>query len=203
MPRADIALILALGMLAGPSCRAQDQTERQTTATLPDSPGARRFGERFREMDRPDAAGPRSAYARPAITVLPERVSSAQRASSNSVRSIPGRWMLGDGVTRDQDLLPLTGGERVNLYLTGTYMDSGSYAKRLFSAGIDQARGEPDWGAGWPATVVDLRRTKASFSSRTASRRLGTRRLVMNRATIFAAVMDYGGVLNMRSSETS
>jgi len=40
--------------------------------------------------------------------------------------------------------------QRVDVYFHQTYLTAGPYALRLFTAGIDQARGSPyQWGGGW------------------------------------------------------
>jgi hypothetical protein len=48
-----------------------------------------------------------------------------------------------------EELRPLTGDQRASIYVKQTFLTAGSYVARGFSAGLDQALGEPhDWGGG-------------------------------------------------------
>jgi hypothetical protein len=59
-------------------------------------------------------------------------------------------WLTGVYVEKDAPLYPLTAGQRSELYLQQTLATPGAYVKRMFAAGIDQARGTPyQWGGGW------------------------------------------------------
>ncbi|HEY6770612.1 MAG TPA: hypothetical protein VI386_38195 [Candidatus Sulfotelmatobacter sp.] len=59
-------------------------------------------------------------------------------------------WLIGDSVLKGEKLAPLSGEERMNLYLKQTLTTPGAYLKRAFAAGIDQARGEPtQWDGGF------------------------------------------------------
>lgn len=69
-------------------------------------------------------------------------------------------WLTGVFVEKDHTMMPLTFDERRELYLQQTLITPGAYLKRLFAAGIDQARGVPSqWDDGWDG-----------FSERFASR---------------------------------
>jgi len=59
-------------------------------------------------------------------------------------------WFTGVFIAKDQERIPLRGAERRELYLQQTLTTPGAYAKRMFTAGIDQARGVPrQWQGGW------------------------------------------------------
>jgi hypothetical protein len=59
-------------------------------------------------------------------------------------------WFTGVYVERNRIMLPLTWPERRELYLQQTLATPGAYLKRMFAAGIDQARGVPSqWDDGW------------------------------------------------------
>ena len=59
-------------------------------------------------------------------------------------------WLTGVFVEKDHTMMPLTLDERRELYLQQTLITPGAYLKRLFAAGIDQARGVPSqWDDGW------------------------------------------------------
>jgi hypothetical protein len=59
-------------------------------------------------------------------------------------------WLTGVFVETGQTITPLTGPQRRELYLSQTLITPGAYMKRMFGAGIDQARGVPyQWDDGW------------------------------------------------------
>ena len=59
-------------------------------------------------------------------------------------------WFTGVFVPKDQARTPLTGGQRGEYYLEQTLATPGAYMKRMFAAGIDQARGAPgQWDGGF------------------------------------------------------
>ena len=65
------------------------------------------------------------------------------------VRDWETEWLVGAYVGRNRPLAPLSGEGREELYLHQTFLTPGAYLKRLFDAGIDQARGSPpQWGGG-------------------------------------------------------
>ncbi len=59
-------------------------------------------------------------------------------------------WLTGVYVGEGQTMVPLTLKERREIYLDQTLATPGAYMKRMFAAGIDQARGEPrQWQGGF------------------------------------------------------
>jgi hypothetical protein len=65
------------------------------------------------------------------------------------VRDWETEWLIGAYVGRNRPLAPLTAEGREQIYLHQTFLTPGAYLKRLFDAGIDQARGSPSqWGGG-------------------------------------------------------
>jgi hypothetical protein len=59
-------------------------------------------------------------------------------------------WITGEYIPKGQTRVPLTEGERREIYLRQTFTTPGAYMKRMFAAGIDQARGAPpQWDDGW------------------------------------------------------
>lgn len=61
----------------------------------------------------------------------------------------PIEWLIGPYIPVQGQLRPLTGKEREEVYLRHTFLTVGSYLARGFSAGLDQARGDPyKWGGG-------------------------------------------------------
>lgn len=65
-------------------------------------------------------------------------------------RDWESNWFTGVFVPNDHMPNPLTGTQRRELYLEQTLATPGAYMKRMFAAGIDQARGVPhEWDGGW------------------------------------------------------
>jgi hypothetical protein len=58
-------------------------------------------------------------------------------------------WFTGDYLAKGQRRSPLTSKERRQIYLQQTLTRPSDYFKRMFAAGIDQARGVPKWQGGW------------------------------------------------------
>ena len=65
-------------------------------------------------------------------------------------RNWEASWLTGVYIEKGHQMLPLTFPERRELYLQQTLATPGAYMKRMFAAGIDQARGTPgEWGGGF------------------------------------------------------
>ena len=59
-------------------------------------------------------------------------------------------WLTGVYVEKGRALVPMTVQQRQEIYLQQTLASPGAYLKRMFAAGIDQARGTPaQWDDGW------------------------------------------------------
>ncbi|HXW92129.1 MAG TPA: hypothetical protein VEK33_16385 [Terriglobales bacterium] len=72
------------------------------------------------------------------------------QADVNKVLNLPAEWFLGAYVPTNRNLRALTNRERSQVYVRQTYRTGASYLKRLFAAGVDQARGVPQqWGGGF------------------------------------------------------
>lgn len=59
-------------------------------------------------------------------------------------------WITGEYIPKGHTRVPLTDEGRREIYLRQTLTTPGAYMKRMFAAGIDQARGAPpQWDDGW------------------------------------------------------
>jgi hypothetical protein len=67
----------------------------------------------------------------------------------NKARDWESGWFTGDYIEKGQKRSPLTSKERRQIYLQQTLTRPSDYFKRMFAAGIDQARGVPQWQGGW------------------------------------------------------
>jgi hypothetical protein len=81
----------------------------------------------------------------------PENPTTQENAPSKPARlgRLPIEWIIGPYIPVQEQLEPLSNTQRGQIYIRQTFLTAGSYMARAFSAGIDQARGEPrDWGGG-------------------------------------------------------
>lgn len=79
-----------------------------------------------------------------------EATKKAGEAALIKARDWESGWLTGVFVERGQTLVPLTTQQRREIYLEQTLATPGAYMKRMFAAGIDQARGSPaQWDDGW------------------------------------------------------
>jgi hypothetical protein len=59
-------------------------------------------------------------------------------------------WVAGAYVGKNRKLIELTTRQREDIYMRQTFTTPSAYLKRMFAAGIDQARGSPSqWQGGW------------------------------------------------------
>lgn len=134
-----LVLSLSLALSEPAVCGAQE-----VIGTLPDAPTPQNP-----EGDDREAGQDSLSESGRDTTSEPGREASLQRSTLDEMRDLPTHWLLGAAVPRERELYPLTNDERLRLYLRQTYVNAGSYAKRMAGAGIDQARGVPDeWGGG-------------------------------------------------------
>jgi hypothetical protein len=92
----------------------------------------------------------------PAQTVKDATVQAAQATEKFSLfalvkaRDWEAGWITGVFIPKGKERTPLNRAERRELYLEQTLTTPGAYMKRMFAAGIDQARGVPyQWDDGW------------------------------------------------------
>ncbi len=79
-------------------------------------------------------------------------------------RDWEGGWLTGVYVGEGRTMIPLTGKQRREIYLEQTLTSPGAYMKRMFAAGIDQARGVPSqWDDGWDGYVERFASREGQF----------------------------------------
>jgi hypothetical protein len=82
----------------------------------------------------------------------PENPTRQESVPSRPARlgRLPIEWIIGPYVPAQGRLEPLSNAQRKQIYFRQTFLTAGSYVARAFSAGIDQASGEPhEWGGGF------------------------------------------------------
>jgi len=83
-------------------------------------------------------------------------------------------WLTGVFVGKGQTMTPLTGPQRREVYLQQTLTTPGAYMKRMFAAGIDQARGVPsEWDDGWDGYVERFASREGQFITANSLAALG------------------------------
>jgi hypothetical protein len=79
-----------------------------------------------------------------------EATKNLGQAALVKARDWESGWLTGVYVGEGHTMIPLTMKERREIYLEQTLTTPGAYLKRMFAAGIDQARGAPSqWDDGW------------------------------------------------------
>lgn len=71
------------------------------------------------------------------------------RFALQAVRQLPAEWLIGPYIPSSAPLVPLSNAQRADVYFNQTFLTTNAYLLRMFTAGIDQARGVPSqWGGG-------------------------------------------------------
>jgi hypothetical protein len=89
--------------------------------------------------------------AQTAADKYPDNPSPQVNVPSRTARlgRLPIEWIIGPYIPVQGQLETLSNAQRGQIYVRQTFLTAGSYVARAFSAGLDQARGEPpEWGGG-------------------------------------------------------
>lgn len=71
------------------------------------------------------------------------------KAAIQAVRQLPAEWLIGPYIPSSAPLISLSNAQRADVYFNQTFLTTNAYLLRMFTAGIDQARGVPaQWGGG-------------------------------------------------------
>jgi hypothetical protein len=145
-----VVLISAAFLLLSGAIRAQDQSELPSAPSSsnpqPDKPTGNQAPAREEPApEKKDSANPAS-YAHEAA----DATMRAGELALVKARDWESGWFTGVFVPKGQTMTPLTSAQRREVYLQQTLTTPGAYLKRVFVAGIDQARGSPSqWDDGW------------------------------------------------------
>lgn len=134
-------LLAAAFLLASEMARAQDQSQ-PPPAPEPSNPQSKPTQS---EQEKKESASP-TRYAIEAADAT-RRMGELALVKARNWES---GWFTGVFVPNDQPITPLTSAQRREYYLEQTLATPGAYMKRMFAAGIDQARGAPSqWDGGF------------------------------------------------------
>jgi hypothetical protein len=138
------ALVLTCALLLGcENALAQDQPN--APPPLPDNPSP--TPPKAEEKDDSPNPAQRTKAATQHAAEATKRLGTATLVK---VRDWESGWLTGPYVGRNRELQTLTATQRKEIYLQQTLATPGAYLKRMFAAGVDQARGAPSqWDDGW------------------------------------------------------
>lgn len=84
------------------------------------------------------------------MAAVADKTKDVATAGLKKARDWESGWIAGEYAGRNRKLVTLTREQREEIYLRQTLTTPEAYLKRLFAAGIDQARGVPyQWDDGW------------------------------------------------------
>jgi len=110
-------------------------------------------GNSQEQPEKPESPNPAQAAAEKTKDVTVQAAEATKKAGQAALvkaRDWESGWVAGAYAGKDRQLVALTGTQREQIYLQETWTTPGAYLKRMFVAGIDQARGTPwQWGGGW------------------------------------------------------
>jgi hypothetical protein len=100
------------------------------------------------------------------------------KSSLLKARDWESGWIAGIYVGKNRKLVPLTRDQRMDYYLRQTFTTPEAYMKRLFAAGVDQARGVPyQWDDGWPGYAERFASREGQFFTSNSLAALGNAKL--------------------------
>lgn len=140
--RARVALLSVAGawLVVGTGVLAQQNSE-PPSAPAPTSPP---------EQHQSTAKKPESSGAEHYANEAADATRRAGEQALVKARDWESGWFAGVFVPKGQTMTPLTFTQRREYYLEQTLVTPRAYLKRMFIAGIDQARGVPaQWDDGW------------------------------------------------------
>jgi hypothetical protein len=138
-----------------PNSQASPQPAQPQDQSSPgQSPKDEKPQQEKKDEDKKDeGANPAQAAAEKTKDVTVQAAEATKKLGTealNKARDWENGWLTGVYVSKDRPLVPMTVQQRQEIYLQQTLASPGAYLKRMFAAGIDQARGAPEqWDDGW------------------------------------------------------
>lgn len=138
---------------SGQSSSGQSSSEQSSSGQSPSeqSPsGQTPAAEQPPKIDWPNAAEFAAEKTKEMTVEAAEATKNISQQALVKARDWESGLFTGTYVGEGRPLVPLTTSERREIYLEQTLTTPGAYLKRMFAAGIDQARGAPyQWDDGW------------------------------------------------------
>jgi hypothetical protein len=181
----SLAFLAALLVVAESGWAQESQTPPdQSQSQGKENPPADQSSQPSQPADKPSLEKPEDKAqdkkddpANPA-QVVAEATKQAATATLVQLRDWETEWLVGAYVSRNHRLVTLTGEQRKRLYLQQTVLTPGAYLKRMFDAGIDQARGVPyQWDDGWAGYTERWASREGQFIAASSLEALGDAKL--------------------------
>ncbi len=130
-----------------PSSPDQTQQDQKPQDQKPES--QKPDEQKTQEEKKDEGANPAQAAADLTVQAA-QATEKLGEAALNKARDWERGWFVGVYVEKGRKLVPMTIQQRREIYLQQTLTTPSAYLKRMFAAGIDQARGVPwQWDDGW------------------------------------------------------
>jgi hypothetical protein len=152
-----IILLFSFLAIASQGALAQDEPNQPPTpagensqpAQSPQEPSPQEQPPTPKEGKKDETPNPAQLAAEKTVQAAVATKNLGQAALLKA-RDWESGWLTGVYVEQGQSMIPLTVKQRRETYLEQTLTTPGAYMKRMFAAGIDQARGAPSqWDDGW------------------------------------------------------
>ena len=173
-------LMLACALVLVAHGQAQQTNPPQSSGQapakeLPDAPGDAQKDTPKKE----DTPGPNPVQA------VEDKTKQAATATKDAAtagllkaRDWESGWIAGEYAGRSRKLVALTAEQRKEIYLRQTLTTPEAYLKRMFAAGIDQARGVPyQWDDGWGGYAERFASREGQFIAANSLAALGNAKL--------------------------
>ncbi len=122
-----------------PSQTPAQNSEQAPGKELPDAPGE----------SKKDESGNPVQQIQDVTKQIVSQTTDTAKTTLLKARDWESGWVAGIYVGKNRKLVPLTGQQRMDYYLRQTFTTPEAYMKRMFAAGVDQARGVPSqWDDG-------------------------------------------------------
>jgi hypothetical protein len=134
---------------AKPDDSSQEKPAKETPAKDEASSSEKPQEEKEKKDDAPNPAQAVADKTKEVTMEAAQATKNLGTAALIKARDWEGGWVTGVYVEKGRSLIPVTLQQRREIYLEQTLTTPGAYMKRMFAAGIDQARGAPsEWGGG-------------------------------------------------------
>ena len=156
-----VVIVIAVLFRVSPSAFAQEKPQ-PPPADAPNQPSVRDNKKKRMEARLATPLKP------------PTRPGRAGELALVRARDWESRWFTGVFMPKGRTMTPLTLAQRRAYYLPQTLATPGAYMKRMFTAGIDQARGVPSqWDDGWAGYTERFASREGQFISANSLAALG------------------------------
>ncbi len=174
-----LAVLFGCIAIACTGARAQDQD--QSGQQTPAQQGNPQTEQPPKDQNKDEGSNPAQAAADKTKEVTVQAAEATKKvgeAALDKARDWERGWLTGVYVKKGRTMAPLTLKQRRDIYLQQTLTSPGAYLKRMFAAGIDQARGAPsEWGGGLGGYSKRFASREGQFISANSLAALGNAKL--------------------------